>query len=55
LERLPTVLDDFAAFFTAAADIDRKLGTAAVDADGAIGTTQITTTQQMLATIPTPG
>jgi hypothetical protein len=56
--RPPSALDDLAGFFTAAADIDQSLKAAAVDANGAIGTTQITITQQTLDTIaaadPTP-
>ena len=49
--RPPSALDDLTGFFTSAAGIDQTLKTAAVDADGAIGTTQITITQQTLDTI----
>jgi hypothetical protein len=56
--RPPSALDDLTEFFTAAAGIDRNLKAAAVDANGAVGTTQITVTQQTLDTIaaadPTP-
>jgi hypothetical protein len=56
--RPPSALDDLTGFFTAATDIDQNLKAAAVDANGAIGTTQITVTQQTLDTIaaadPTP-
>jgi hypothetical protein len=53
-----SALDDLTGFFAAAAGIDQNLKVAAVDADGAIGTTQITITQAMLDAIaaadPTP-
>jgi hypothetical protein len=56
--RPPSALDDLMAFFTTAADIDHKLKAAAVDANGAIGMTQITISQQTLDAIaaadPTP-
>ena len=56
--RPPSALDDLTAFFTAATDIDLKLKTAAVGANGAIGTTQITISQStldaMAAADPTP-
>ncbi len=54
----PSALDDLTAFFIAAADIDQKLRAAAVDANGAVGTTQITINQSTLDAIaaadPTP-
>ena len=54
----PSALDDLTAFFTSATDIDQKLKAAAVDANGAIGTTQIAISQETLDTIaaadPTP-
>ncbi len=51
--RPPSALDDLTGFFTAAAGIDQNLKAAAVVANGAIGTTQITITQQTLDTIAT--
>jgi hypothetical protein len=54
----PSALDDLAGYFITASDIDKKLKAAAVDANGAIGTTQITISQQTLDAIaaanPTP-
>jgi hypothetical protein len=56
--RLSSALDDLTVYFTAAAGIDQNLKAAAAVANGAIGTTQITITQQTLDTIaasdPTP-
>ena len=56
--RPPSALDNLTAFFTAAADIDQGLKAAAVDANGAIGTTEITISQSTLDAIaaadPTP-
>jgi hypothetical protein len=49
--RPPSALDDLTAFTTAASDIDQKLKAAAVDANGAIGTTQITISQSTLNAI----
>jgi len=53
-----SALDDLTVYFTAAAGIDQNLKAAAAVANGAIGTTQITMTQQTLDTIaaadPTP-
>ncbi len=46
-------LDDLTGFFAVAAGIDQNLKVASVDADGAIGTTQITITRQTLDTIAT--
>jgi hypothetical protein len=51
--RPPSALDDLTGFFIAAAGIDQNLKAAAVDANGSIGTTQITITQQTLDTIAT--
>jgi len=48
-----SALDDLTAFFTAAAEIDQELKAAAVDANGAIGTTQITISQSTLDAIAT--
>jgi len=54
----PSALDSLTAFFTAAADIDLRLKAAAVDANGAIGTTEITISRSTLDAIaaadPTP-
>lgn len=51
-------LDDLTAFFTAGAEIDQELKAAADDANGGIGTTQITISQSTLdgiaAADPTP-
>jgi len=56
--RPPSALDDLTAFFSTAADINQALKAAAVDANGAIGTTQITISQSTLDAIaaadPTP-
>ena len=56
--RPASALDDLAGFFTAVADIDRKLKAAAAYANGAIGTTEITITRSTLDAIaaadPTP-
>jgi len=56
--RPPSALDNLTGFFTAATDIDQKLKAAAVDANGAIGMTQITISQSTLDAIaaadPTP-
>jgi hypothetical protein len=56
--RPPSALDNLTVFFGAAADIDQKLKAAAVDANGAIGMTQITISQSTLVAIaaadPTP-
>ena len=49
--RPPSALDDLTRFFTAAAGIDENLKAAAVEANGAIGTTQITITQQLLDSV----
>ena len=49
--RPPSELDDLTRFFTAAASIDENLKAAAVEANGAIGTTQITITQRLLDSI----
>ena len=49
--RPPSALHDLTAFFTSANGIDQNLKVAAVDANGAIGTTQIVVTQQTLDTI----
>ena len=49
--RPPSALDALTRFFTATAGIDQNLKAAAVEANGAIGTTQITITQHMLDTI----
>jgi hypothetical protein len=51
ITRPSSALDDLTGFLTAAAGIDQSLKAAAVDANGAIGTTQITITQQTLDTI----
>ena len=54
----PSALDSLSAFFTRAADVDRRLKAAAVDANGAIGTTEITISRATLDAIaaadPTP-
>jgi hypothetical protein len=49
--RPPSALDDLTGFFNAAAGIDQNLKAAAVDANGAIKTVEITVTQQTLDTI----
>jgi hypothetical protein len=49
--RPPSALDDLGRYFTAAADIDQKLKMAAVDANGAIGSTQITINRSTLDAI----
>ena len=54
----PSAADDLSAYFDAAASIDQRLKAAAVAANGAVGTTVITTTQATLDAIaaadPTP-
>lgn len=56
--RPPSAVHDLTAFFTAATNIDQRLKAAAVDANGAIGTTEITITRSTLDAIaaadPTP-
>ncbi len=47
----PSALDDLTAFFTAAAGFDQKLKGAAVDANGSIGTTEITVSRSTLDAI----
>ena len=47
----PSALDDLTTFFTAAAGVDQKLKAAAVDANGSIGTTEITISQSTLDAI----
>jgi hypothetical protein len=49
--RPPSALDDLTTFFTAAAGVDQKLRAAAVDANGSIGTTEITISQSTLDAI----
>ncbi len=49
--RPSSALDDLTAFFTAAADTDQRLKAAAVDANGAIGTTEITISRPTLDAI----
>jgi len=51
--RPPSALDNLTAFFSAAYDIDQKLKAAALDANGAIGTTEITISQATLDAIAT--
>ena len=49
--RPPSALDDLTAFFSTATALDQKLRSAAVDANGSIGTTQITISQATLDAI----